>query len=145
MTIGGSVNFTNGKRALICWFQFALTVDPKEVNVGHLNVEPTKFPSKRTYTVFVRALLTRAANLHGSISKVILGTTPSTLPALYLAQGDEFEPALKTTYDASLDPAKVRVELKKLRVETEFEYQDQRWHSTYPGGRNDGRSHQWEQ
>jgi hypothetical protein len=111
VNISAGINFTNAeRRASIKWFKFTLNVAPRQAaNVGHIAMQqPNRFPSRRTNTVFLRALLTNTGSLHDpSITKVVLRTRASTLATLYSNQGQPFEPAIKHS-DCSLyaDPAK---------------------------------------
>jgi hypothetical protein len=78
------------------------------------------FPSRRTNTVFIRALLTNTATLHPSITKVVLRTRASTLPAVYAAQHQPFELAIKLTDSAYADPAKFEKALQQIKAATKF-------------------------
>jgi hypothetical protein len=81
--IGNGANFTNPERTETKWFKFALNVAPRQTNVGNIMMHPDKFPSRRTNTVFLRALLSNAGSLHNYITKIVLRTRASTLPTLY--------------------------------------------------------------
>jgi hypothetical protein len=84
-------------------------------------MQPNQFPSGRTNTVFLRALLTNTGSLHPSITKVVLRTRASTLATLYFNQGQPFEPAIKHSDSSYTDPAKFAKVLKQVKAETKFE------------------------
>jgi hypothetical protein len=121
IVVGNGANFTNPERTEIKWFQFALNVAPRQTNVGNITMQPDKFPSRRTSTVFLRALLKNAGSLHNSITKVVLRTRASTLPTLYGEQQQPFEPAIKHSDSSYADPAKFGRIMKQVKAETKFE------------------------
>jgi hypothetical protein len=120
VAIGGGANFTNPKRAEIKWLKFALNVAPQQANPGHISVQADQFPSRRTHTVFLRALLNNAVALHNSITKAILLNRTATLATLYEDQNQPFEPSIELSDSSYADPSKFAKTLKQIKAETKF-------------------------
>ena len=53
--IGNGADFTNDERRDIHWYKFGMDVDPSLMTVGNTGIETNRFPSVKTFTVYIRA------------------------------------------------------------------------------------------
>jgi hypothetical protein len=77
-----NIDFTQPVRDRTRYLGFTITVSPRLIDPGEMEVDPQTFPAPTSTTVFVRALLENGT-LVEAISKNLVDTTPTLVLLLY--------------------------------------------------------------
>jgi hypothetical protein len=91
---GNGVDFPPAARYCTHFLHFTLTVHPRNINCGAINLVPQAFPLPSAPTVRIRALM-QDGSLAPGLSKQILDTTPKHFLALYLQANTDFDICIK--------------------------------------------------
>ena len=113
------MDFPSAMRQRTRFVRFTLTVSPRHINPGAIDIDPALFPLPTATTVHVRALLHRG-QLHPGLSKQLMDHTPKLVLAFYLNAGTDFTICIKERHDAAPDPEKCETWLKVTKAKTKF-------------------------
>jgi hypothetical protein len=106
-------------RANVRYFKFSLTVNPRSINPGDLDVNPEFFPTQVTTTVYVRAFR-QADQLFHQITRDLLANNPKHLLTIYDLNDFDFTLAQKTHYEAAPNPDSQRKWQIQLTAKCKF-------------------------
>jgi hypothetical protein len=119
LTRGNAPDFPQASRDRARFLRFTLTVHPRLINPGVLDIDPLEFPSQQTTTVYIRALLFNGT-LTGVIAKAMLDKTPQKSLAFYAQAKVEFDICVKTCSDAAPDPENYEQWIREITAKTKF-------------------------
>jgi hypothetical protein len=116
---GPGADFPVATRQRTRFLKFTITVHPRNINPGAIDLDPQVFPLPTATTVYVRALLENG-HLAPGLSKQLMEMTPKLVLAFYLNTGTEFDICIKERYDAAPDPEKYETWIKAIKAKTKF-------------------------
>jgi hypothetical protein len=116
---GAGIDFPALARARTRYLRFTITVHPRNINTGAIDIDQHFFPLPQATVVYVRALLVNGA-LAPIITKAVLETNPKFLVFLYAQAHTEFDICIKDRYDAAPDPEKYQSWLREVTAKTKF-------------------------
>jgi hypothetical protein len=114
-----NAEFSQAARDRTRYIRFTLTVRPRLINPGVMDVDPATFPAPTSTTVYVRALMDHGSLAPG-ITKNLLDTTPKLLVFFYTQAHTEFDISIKYRSDAAPDQEKYAKWLRDVKSKTKF-------------------------
>ena len=116
---GTTADFAANTRTRARFIRLTLTIQPRLINPGVLDIDAQLFPNPSATTVYVRLLL-QHGTLHAGINKFLLDNSPKLLIALYHQAGQEFDLCIKSRYDAAPDPERYDKWLMEVKAKVKF-------------------------